>query len=117
MKKNLTELVVVSDKRGSMSGYEADTLAGYNAMLKNISRVIESKSPSPTRALLSSRRITALISLASSQVPSLQKKASFEALVEVKVSEFMTLPKEISNSKERTCPYLSENSNYFEICY
>lgn len=34
MKKNLTELVFILDKSGSMSGLEGDTIGGYNSMLK-----------------------------------------------------------------------------------
>lgn len=34
MKKDLTELVFILDKSGSMSGLEADTIGGYNSMLK-----------------------------------------------------------------------------------
>jgi len=34
MKKNLTELVFILDKSGSMAGLEADTIVGYNSMLK-----------------------------------------------------------------------------------
>jgi uncharacterized protein YegL len=33
MKENLTELVFILDKSGSMSGLESDTIGGYNAML------------------------------------------------------------------------------------
>jgi uncharacterized protein YegL len=33
MKSNGTELVFILDRRGSMSGLEADTIGGYNAML------------------------------------------------------------------------------------
>lgn len=33
MKKNLTELVFILDKSGSMAGLEADTIGGYNTML------------------------------------------------------------------------------------
>jgi uncharacterized protein YegL len=33
MKKGLTELVLILDKSGSMSGLEADTIGGYNSML------------------------------------------------------------------------------------
>ena len=32
MKKNLTELVFILDRSGSMAGLEADTIGGYNAM-------------------------------------------------------------------------------------
>ena len=35
MRKNGTELVFILDKSGSMSGLEADTIGGYNAMLAN----------------------------------------------------------------------------------
>jgi len=35
MKKGLTELVFILDKSGSMSGLEADTIGGFNSMLKN----------------------------------------------------------------------------------
>lgn len=34
MKKDLTELVFVLDRSGSMSGLEGDTIGGYNSMLK-----------------------------------------------------------------------------------
>lgn len=34
MKKNLTELVFILDKSGSMAGLEADTIGGYNSILK-----------------------------------------------------------------------------------
>lgn len=33
MKKNLTEIVFILDRSGSMSGLEADTIGGFNAML------------------------------------------------------------------------------------
>ncbi len=33
MKKGLTELVMILDRSGSMSGLEADTIGGYNSML------------------------------------------------------------------------------------
>lgn len=34
MKKNLTELVFLLDRSGSMTGLESDTIGGYNAMLE-----------------------------------------------------------------------------------
>ncbi len=34
MKEKVTELVFILDKSGSMAGLEADTIGGYNAMLK-----------------------------------------------------------------------------------
>ncbi len=34
MKKNLTELVFILDRSGSMSGLEEDTVGGFNSMLK-----------------------------------------------------------------------------------
>lgn len=34
MKKDLTELVFILDRSGSMSGLESDTIGGYNAMLE-----------------------------------------------------------------------------------
>lgn len=34
MKNNLTELVFILDKSGSMAGLEKDTIGGYNSMLK-----------------------------------------------------------------------------------
>ena len=33
MKKNLTELVFILDKSGSMSGLEKDTIGGFNSLL------------------------------------------------------------------------------------
>lgn len=34
MKKDLTELVFILDRSGSMGGLESDTIGGYNAMLE-----------------------------------------------------------------------------------
>ena len=34
MNKNLTELVFILDRSGSMGGLEADTIGGFNAMLE-----------------------------------------------------------------------------------
>ena len=34
MKKNLTELVFILDRSGSMAGLEGDTIGGYNAMME-----------------------------------------------------------------------------------
>jgi len=33
MKKNLTELVFILDRSGSMAGLEGDTIGGFNAMI------------------------------------------------------------------------------------
>ena len=33
MKKNLTEIVFIVDRSGSMAGLEADTIGGFNSML------------------------------------------------------------------------------------
>ena len=34
MKKNLTELVFILDRSGSMAGLERDTIGGFNSMLE-----------------------------------------------------------------------------------
>lgn len=39
MKKNLTEIVFILDKSGSMSGLESDTIGGYNSFLKKQKKV------------------------------------------------------------------------------
>ena len=46
MKKNLTELVFILDRSGSMSGLETDTIGGFNAM-------IEKQKNAPGEALVS----------------------------------------------------------------
>ena len=46
MKKNLTEMVFILDKSGSMCGLETDTIGGYNAM-------IERQKKEPGEALVS----------------------------------------------------------------
>ena len=46
MKKNLTEMVFILDKSGSMSGLEADTIGGFNSM-------IERQKKEPGEALVS----------------------------------------------------------------
>ena len=38
MKKNLTEMVFILDKSGSMSGLEADTIGGFNGMIEKQKR-------------------------------------------------------------------------------
>lgn len=35
MKNGITEMVFILDKSGSMSGMEADTIGGFNSMMKN----------------------------------------------------------------------------------
>ena len=34
MNKNLTEIVFILDRSGSMSGLESDTIGGFNAMIE-----------------------------------------------------------------------------------
>ena len=34
MKNNVTELVFILDRSGSMSGFEADTIGGFNSIIK-----------------------------------------------------------------------------------
>ena len=46
MKKNLTEIVFILDRSGSMAGLEADTIGGFNAM-------IEKQKKEPGEALVS----------------------------------------------------------------
>ena len=46
MKHNLTELVFILDRSGSMQGLEGDTIGGFNAMIKN-SRRSQAKHSSP----------------------------------------------------------------------
>ncbi len=46
MKKNLTEIVFILDRSGSMSGLEADTIGGFNSML-------EQQKEEPGEALIS----------------------------------------------------------------
>lgn len=38
MKKNLTELVFILDRSGSMQGLEGDTIGGFNAMIEKQKR-------------------------------------------------------------------------------
>ena len=46
MKKNLTEIVFILDRSGSMAGLEDDTIGGFNAM-------IEKQKQEPGEALVS----------------------------------------------------------------
>ena len=46
MKKDLTEIVFILDRSGSMGGLEADTIGGFNAML-------EKQKGQPGQALIS----------------------------------------------------------------
>ena len=46
MRKNLTEIVFILDRSGSMSGLESDTIGGFNAM-------IEKQKKAPGEALVS----------------------------------------------------------------
>ena len=56
MKKNLTELVFILDRSGSMGGLEQDTIGGLNAMLTrqkeqegeaNVTTILWSRWPRP----------------------------------------------------------------------
>lgn len=38
MKKNLTEIIFILDRSGSMSGLEADTIGGFNSMIEKQKR-------------------------------------------------------------------------------
>lgn len=38
MKKNLTEIIFILDRSGSMSGLEADTIGGFNSMIEKQSK-------------------------------------------------------------------------------
>ena len=38
MKKNLTEIVFILDRSGSMAGLERDTIGGFNAMIEKQKR-------------------------------------------------------------------------------
>lgn len=38
MRKNLTEIVFILDRSGSMSGLEADTIGGFNSMIEKQKR-------------------------------------------------------------------------------
>ena len=40
MKKNVTELVFIIDRSGSMHGLEGDTLGGFNSMLEKQKHMI-----------------------------------------------------------------------------
>ena len=46
MKKNLTEIVFILDRSGSMAGLEGDTIGGFNAM-------IEKQKQEPGEAIIS----------------------------------------------------------------
>lgn len=35
MKNNITELVFILDRSGSMAGLESDTIGGFNSMIEN----------------------------------------------------------------------------------
>ena len=39
MKKNLTELVFILDKSGSMANLEQDTIGGFNAMIEKQKKI------------------------------------------------------------------------------
>lgn len=38
MRKNLTEIVFILDRSGSMSGLETDTIGGFNSMIESRKR-------------------------------------------------------------------------------
>ena len=51
MKKNLTELVFILDRSGSMRGLEGDTIGGFNAMLAK-----QKKEPGKSSCLMTGSR-------------------------------------------------------------
>ena len=48
MKKDLTEIVFILDRSGSMSGLEADTIGGFNAMIEKQKQAEGEAYDSPT---------------------------------------------------------------------
>ena len=42
MKNNLTELVFILDRSGSMAGLESDTVGGFNAMIEKQKKEVQS---------------------------------------------------------------------------
>jgi hypothetical protein len=43
MKNNITELVFILDRSGSMAGFEADTIGGFNATIEKQNHTTEAK--------------------------------------------------------------------------
>lgn len=62
MKKNLTEIVFILDRSGSMAGLEADTIGGFNAM-------IEKQKAEPGQALVSTVLFDSEIQVIHDRVP------------------------------------------------
>lgn len=62
MKKDLTELVFILDRSGSMQGLEGDTIGGFNAML-------ERQKKQPGRAIVSTVLFDDRIELLHDRVP------------------------------------------------
>ena len=50
MKKNLTELVFILDRSGSMGGLEQDTIGGFNSKLISRSGIIDKGGNSHVRS-------------------------------------------------------------------
>ena len=57
MKKNLTEIVFILDRSGSMSGLEADTIGGFNSMLEKQKKDYEENFLSQCRILSDEREV------------------------------------------------------------
>lgn len=55
MNKNLTEIVFILDRSGSMSGLESDTIGGFNAMIES-RRKLPAKRWSPPSSLTMSAK-------------------------------------------------------------
>mgnify|MGYP000621112825 CR=1 FL=1 len=51
MNKNLTEIVFILDRSGSMSGLESDTIGGFNAMIEKAEESSPAKRWSPPSSL------------------------------------------------------------------
>ena len=62
MNKDLTELVFILDRSGSMAGLEDDTVGGFNAM-------VEKQKKEPGAALLSAVLFSFLLSWLSGKLP------------------------------------------------
>ena len=51
MRKNLTEIVFILDRSGSMSGLEADTIGGFNSMIEKQKKTANCKCKLDTRTV------------------------------------------------------------------
>ena len=120
MRKDLTELVFILDRSGSMSGLEADTIGGFNALIEKQRK--QEQQPSRVRSFLTGDTFKALLPLMETEdAPFLSQSADvWQNTIDWMYDEGMIERKpeidEVMDYMEQH-PFYDELEGFFQLLY